>query len=358
LFLIEGFANSGTVTYTASATGLGSVTGSITLVPAALGIQPLPPAGTIGQSSFTAYSSEGTATLTIWTGYFANGNFVAQNLTSGSLTITLSSSNTSVANVSQSPITITAGNDSANSGLTPVSSTTAGNTTVTVTAPGFTSAVIGATFSNQQQALLLSGDSNLANGLELPYTVSIPNNAPAGGQAIVLTSNSGSILFSTTAAGTGSASLTVTIPANASSLTFYVQGTAASGSATITAAATGYTSATASLTLHPAAVVIAPFGGGSPNTPGSVPLFFAWLDSSGTPNIDQYQTPKALSVSLSTSNSSVAPVSSPLSIPAGNNAGSVPINFGSAGSATIPITQQPSGFGTPNTDTSSSITVQ
>jgi hypothetical protein len=235
-----------------------------------------------------------------------------------------------------------------------------GMTTVTVTAPNFGSATVQAMFTNTAQILVLSGDTNLGKGLELPYTLSLPNNAGSGGQAVTIMSNSSSVLLSATAAGAGSTTLNLTIPANTSSIVFYVQGASSAGSGTITASATtGFTSANATLTLHPSGVIITPSVSGSPNTSGADQLFFVWLDSSNTPQFENafMVASNSIAIGVSSGNSTVASVPSTITITPGNGPGGVPINFGSAGSTTISITQ-PAGFGLPNEYTNSAVIVQ
>jgi hypothetical protein len=228
-----------------------------------------------------------------------------------------------------------------------------------MSAAGFASAAVGATFTTPTVNLLLSGDSVVANGLELPYTVSLPSAAGSGGQDVTITSNSGGLLLSTTAAGAGSSSITVNVAQGSSSTTFFVQGAANSGSGTITAAASGYSSASATLSLARAGVVIVPSVSGSAGSTGSAQLFFVYLDSTGTPQFDNtfLLGSNSVSVGVSSTNSSVASVPSSVTIQPGKGPGGVPITFGSSGSATITITQ-PAGFGTPNADQSGAVIVQ
>ncbi len=358
IFLVEASGSTGSVSYTASAPSFTSVNGSVTLARAGLAIQS---PGGLGAPAFTANPSAGTATLTIFTGYLdGSGNFVAaQALANGSLTVTAQSSNTSVATVS-SPITISAGSDSGSTGLTPASSSVSGSTTVSVSAPNFASANVTATYSSQQPVLLLTGpDSVVANGLELPYTLSLPSNAGPNGQPVTIQSNSGSLLLSATAAGAGSSTLNVTVAPNSSSVVFYVQGTTNSGNGTITASAPGFTSANSTLTLAPAGLIISPSVSGSPNSSGADQLYFVYLDSTNTPQFDNsfLLANHSATFNVSSGNSSVASVPSSITITPGNGPGGVPINFGTAGSTTIQITE-PAGFGQPNAYTSSSVTVQ
>lgn len=356
IFLVEASGSTGSVGYTASAPGFNSVNGSVKMARAGLGIQS--PAG-LGASSFSANPQAGSATLTIYTGYLdGSGNFVsAQPLANGSLTVTAQSSNTSVATVG-SPITISAGTDNASTGLTPTSSSVTGSTTVTVTAPNFTSASVTATYTTQQPALLMTGDPIVANGLELPYTLSLPAKAGSNGQQVTIQSSSSSLLLSATAGGAGASLLNLTVPANTSGITFYVQGAANAGNGNITASATGYSSNTQSLTLAPAGIVIIPSISGTANTAGSAQIFFVYLDSTNTPQFDNSFTVanQAVTLGVSSANPSVASVPSSITMNPGNGAGVVPVAFGNAGSTSISITQ-PAGFGQPNAYTSSSVTV-
>ncbi|MBV9265639.1 MAG: hypothetical protein JO061_05670, partial [Acidobacteriaceae bacterium] len=355
-FLVEGFGSNGSVSYTASAPSYGSVNGSVNLARSTLEIQG--PSG-LGAPSFTGQTTGPAASLTIFTGYLDNnGNFAgSQNVADGvTAAVTISSSDTTVGTVSPTSFNITSGNDSGTTTVSPTGKQ--GSTVITASASGFISAQVTANFVPPSSKLLLTpNDTTIGNHLESLWTLDLPQNAGSGGQAVTITSTSGSVLLSATDAATGSTSLNLTVPAGQSSITFWVQGGANSGTATVTASASGFTSATQTVTLAPSGFGIVPQVFGSPNSSGSAQIFVGWLDSGGTPHFGDEEVVAAATLGVSSSNSSVAAVSSTFTFPALATSGNLPVTFGSAGSATITITQ-PSGFTTPSADQSSAVTVQ
>ncbi len=359
VFLVEATGSSTTTaSYTASAPGFGPVNGNINVVQAALGIQS-PPG--LGAPSFTAPSQAGTVSLTIFTGYFdTTGNFIPQNLVNGPLSITATSSNTGVASVS-SPIRINAGNDNGTTGLVPANNNVSGSTVVTVSAPGFTAANVNANFVNQQPILTVQGDSVVGNGFELPYTVSLQNNAGSSGQPITVSSNNPNVLLSATAAGTGAQTLNLTVPAGGLAASFFVQGASNAGTATLTLSSPGYKDLTTSVSLAPGAVIIAPSVSGAANSTGSDQLFFVYLDNTNTPQFDNslLLANNSITIGVSSANSSVASVPSTIKITPGNGPGGVPVTFGSPSGASTTITiTEPAGFGQPNKFTTSTVSIQ
>ncbi len=360
-FYVQSLASSGSASYTISADGYTSANGTVNFAPASLQLQS---PGGLGAPSFTAPTSNPPATITAYTGYFdASSNFNQQPVAGGNpLTVNFVSSNPSVGTVNPASATIASGAGTSSTGgasttLTPVA---AGMTGVTASAQNFASAQVTANYTLQGLNLGLScNDTTVGYDLSTQCLVSLPNNAGTGGQVVTIGSSSPSLLFvANSPVGTGTQSLQITIPAGGSTATFYAQVTSSSGSGNITVSSPGDTLASTMVTFAPSGVIIFPSTSGSPNSTGTVPVLVTWLDSTNTP---QQGTDELLitgvTIGLQTSNSAVASVASTLNIPANSQLASLPVTFGSAGSATISLTQ-PAGFTTPNTDTSSSVTVQ
>src|SRR5581483_10637094 len=106
------------------------------------------------------------------------------------------------------------------------------------------------------------------------------------------------------------------------------------------------------------AIVISPSSAsGNAGSSTSLGLFVVLLDSTNTPQAtDEILAGSApLSVPVSSDTPSVASVPTRVSIQAGSASGSIPITLGSAGTATISVTQ-PAGFTTPNALTTALVT--
>lgn len=364
-FLVEGSGSSGTVSYTASASGFGTTNGSVTLAPAVLVIQS---PGGFGAPSFSAPLNAGPATLTFYTGYNSTSlGFVAQNVADGNtVSISLSNSKPSVATLSPTSLTIAAENGSATATLTPE---TTGSTNVTANAtassPAQTlpAAQVAATFNQVNTYLSISGDNTtIGNQLASPYSVYLSTAAGSSGESVTITSNSPAVLLAATPAGPGSTTLTLTVPASGLTASFYVIGASNTGSATLTASGSGYANGTASVTLAPASfVVIPPQLSGSAGSSTDAQVYAVWLDNTNSPNYsDEVLSGTAgVNIPVTSSNTSVATVSSPLTFGAGQNSILLPINLVATGNSTVTISE-PSGFGQPaqTGDLSTSVQVQ
>ena len=359
----QGFASSGTVGYTATATGLGTVNGSVTLASSALRLDS---PGGVGAPSFKAPVGFGDATLTIDTGYLdpVTTAFVPEPIAVGqSVTATVVSSNTAVGTISGSPLTISGGFGSGSVTLHPL---TEGTTIVTASAPSFASAQVGATFGPQN--LILNGGLTLGKSLQGSDSVTLPSNAASGGVQVTITSNSPSLLLAVSPADVGSGTIVVTVPGGSRAAPFFVQSASASGSGTYTASLTGLGSATATAQFVPSGIVVFPPNVSASAATGSiqVSVFPAALDATGAPSIAE---PLAgglspLTVVVQSSNTSVATVPASVTVSAGLNPNTVnlfsldnlTISTPHQGSATISITE-PAGFSTPTSLTKTSVTV-
>ncbi len=314
----------GSVIITASAPGLGSATASVTVTQAAAG-------GIVVPSSVTV----------------PVGNSVSFPVTlgaaapAGGVSITLASSNPSIATVFPNAVTIPEGTTSTRVAIT-VTGVGPGSASITASAFGFptvsgqvqvTSAAPGPTatmsFSPPSLTINGAGTQNLQLNLSLP--------APAV-LTVTLSSSNSSVATVPAAVSFATGATSVTIP---------VTGVAA-GSATITASLTNLANATASVTVAPGTPP--PVGGAitfafSPTVGVSQSALIAVSLPSGAPA-------GGVTVTLTSSNTSIATVTSSVFIGAGSTF-PIPqpqVNGVNVGSATI--TASAPGF------TSGSVQVQ
>ena len=228
---------------------------------------------------------------------------------SGGSTVSLSSSNTSVATVPSS-VTVSSGQTSAN--FTVSTSTVTTNTNVTITATlGSSSKQATLTVTPASSPTVSSvtlNPSSVTGGSSSQGTVTLSNAAPSGGSVVSLSSNSGSASVPssvTVAAGSTSANFTVTTTSVTTTTTAVITATLGSSSQqaslTINPASGGVT--LSSLTLNPTRV------SGGNNSTGTVTL------SAAAPS-------GGVTVTLSSSNTSVATVPSSVTVSAGQTSAS------------------------------------
>ena len=363
-FYVQALDNTGTVGYSAAATGFGTVNGTVTLAPTALQIQS--PGGT-GAPSFSAPITFGDATLTIHTGRAdSGGNFIEEQLVipTASVSVTVASGTTSVGTITSSPISIGGATSSASTTLHPV---TVGQTIVTASAAPFTSAQVIANFTNPP-GLLVNGGLTIGKSLQYFDTVTLPSSAGTGGVPVTIQSSSGQLLLAVAPTDAGSSSIIVTVPQGQRSVNFYVQSLTDTGSGTYAASASGFTSSpNISAQFAPSGIVISPPSMSISLAAGSATasVFPAALDGSGAFVAAEPLAGGVSSVSVAvSSNSAHATVPASVTLQPGldpatvnlfnlNNLTITPV---SQGPATISVTQ-PAGFATPTSNTSTAVTV-
>jgi hypothetical protein len=187
---------------------------------------------------------------------------------------------------------------------------------------------------------------------------------------VTLTSNSpANLLLSTTPTAAGFSSITVTIPAGFTSASYFAQALSASGTVTHTASSPNFNPRTATITLAPSGVVIAgPNGLGAPFfnasvSGGAVPVtvYMAMLNP-GSPSSFSGTTQAlrgglaSLQVSLSSTNTGVGTIASPVTITSGSDNAVTQFTPVSQGSTTVSVAT-PAGFTTSSNDTSLSVSV-
>ncbi|MDQ2949037.1 MAG: hypothetical protein M3Y27_24375, partial [Acidobacteriota bacterium] len=367
-FYVYGVADTGTATYTASASGIVPGTGTVTL--AKSGFVIAGPAG-IGQPSFVPLTT--STDINVFGAVLdASGNFVATQAVAGNLSVNVNvtSSNTAVGTISMSPVTITGGSFGAttqfikggggSSDLTV--STPAGFTTPTALYTKVTANVLTISF-----ALPCDGGT-IGQNLQADCTVAIGQPAPAGGVPVTITSNNSSLLLlSATPTGAGSPFITVTIPAGATSTSYVAQALAGSGTVTHTASSSGFSNRTAMSTLAPSGVIIAGPGGlGTPFFSATVsggPVPVNVLTAVLNPANNSFLGTESLrggapsvQVTLTSTNTVVGTIASPVTITGGSGGAVAQFTPLSGGSTTV-LVGTPAGFTTSSNDKSLSVSV-
>jgi len=259
-FYVQGLANSGIITYTASAPGYASATAKVTLAPSGIVIAGPARVGNPIRTTLGRLASTPPLVAVYSAQLDASGNFVVVQPVRGgaSITVNVTNSNPEVGTIGASRLTIPSGSLNA---TTPFDFRTVGETTLSVDVPsGFRLPAQFTTVKALVSAPKLAVTERVYIGanLEIPGAVLLGAPAPDHGVTITLTSaDPGRLLLSTSATILGSKSITVTIPAGGTHGTYYMQALADSGSVTYTAEGPGYGSHTGTINLAPSGVVLA-----------------------------------------------------------------------------------------------------
>ena len=259
-FFAQALGDSGTVTYTASAPGYESSTGSVTLGRSAILIaspfgfgKPLPTAAGALPSRIKVYS----ALLD------SAGNLASEQPVRGALSVmvNVTSSSAAVGTITASPLTIDGGSSNAATEFQPVSS---GETTLAVNVPpGFSAPAQFAivTAAVRLPSMTIIDEITIGENLEVPSNLRLGRPAPPGGVKLTLTSSDPSLLLlSTGSTSRGSKSITITIPAGGRGAGYCLQALGNSGMATYTVSAPGYLGRTGKVTLAPSGVFLGIYG--------------------------------------------------------------------------------------------------
>ena len=363
-FNVQGFGDPGVVGYTVTAPGFSTINGTVTIVPAAIRINS---PGGVGAGSFISPVGFGGANISVETGR-ADGGFAESQVVAGgtSVQVILTSSNTGIATISSSPITIVGGTGIASTLLQPLGS--AGSTTVTATASfGSTSATAQVVANFSIVPLFLTGNLLIGKSLQAVDSVSLPQPAGPGGVVVTITTASPSIKFSSTANAAGTSTLFLTVPQGSQGASFFVQSLTDTGTATYTASSPGLGSSTATATFAASGIVIltndtfsSSITGTVGQTSNLVSIFTALLDGSNTPTTQQALAGgAALNVSLTNGGPTKITIPASVAIQPGTSSAAFPITFvASTGLSTVNITVvKPSAFALPNKWTAVAVTV-
>jgi PKD domain len=365
-FYVYGVDSSGSATYTASAPGFGTSTGTVTL--AQSGFIIAGPNG-VGSPSFSTTAGAARTDINVYAAVLGPGGnpIVTQAIAGGtSVTLNVASSNPSVGTITTSPVTISGGNASATTQFQP---TAPGNTNLSVSVPpGFSFAQNASVIANViTPGIAVTDDVAVGQNLQTSGVLAIGQLAPAGGLRVTLTSNNPSqLLLSSTATSVGSSSITLTIPPGANIASYFIQALGNSGTATYTASVPGYTSRTGTIPLTASGAVLAPpLGLG-------VPFFFTTVASGAAPftvsmaqlnpdnsfgTVQQVAGGKSVTVSLNNTSATVGSIASPVTIAGGSDSATANFTPISSGSTTISVVR-PTGYAAASNNTSVAVTVR
>jgi hypothetical protein len=328
-FYIFGLAASGTVTYSATAGGFGSVNATATLAPSGFAL--LGPLG-IGQN-FTTTVALGNRNLEVISVVLdATGAPVDfQELAGGfSANVQVTSSNGNAGTITTSPVAFAAGVGNVLTQFHPVGP---GQTTISAVAPaGYTTPLGASMVATVQTSQLLLCPFDIGQHLQQPCNLFLSAPAPAGGLAVTITSGNASLLrFSPSQTAAGSGSITITIPAGQAFTTFYGQALGNLGTVTYSASAPGYVTTNGSANLYPSGVVISgpfgfvpfPFQPSKAAGPAPVTVYTAILDPSTNALIQPQElaggSTLAVSLTMPPSPPGVGTIQSPVTIMGGTD---------------------------------------
>jgi hypothetical protein len=252
-FSIIGLNNSGTYTVTATATGYAPASINVTLAPSGFVInsQDIQTAVGLPDATVTVVPAQlDPATLAVVVS--------PQTVRAGAnFNVTVTSSATAVGTIVTSPVNFTGGTNSASTTFHAVS---AGSSNVKVVEPGGFSQPASQTqiTAAVSSAGFVGGSSvSIGNNLQLGYSLTLTQPAPAGNLQITATSNSPSLLLSSSTSTLGSGSLSVQVPAGSTSVpTIYLQAFAGTGSAIVTLQAPGYLNSSFTVNFVPSGFVV------------------------------------------------------------------------------------------------------
>jgi len=349
-FYVQALANSGSATYTATASGFGNATQSVTFGPSGFVI-----AGPLGLGqNFPTSPGGADSPLTVFAELLnSSNNFVATQRVRGGLSVSVpvTSANTSVGTITVSPVTVSGG---ATSGVTAFHPLANGSTLITAGVPaGFATPASSRTLTATVSTPTFSITDGVIIGqnLELAGLISLSQPAPAGGLQVTLSSSdSGLLLISDSATTAGSGTKIITIPAGASEGQYFLQALGSSGTVTYNASAPGYSSPpAATVTLAPSGLSLTGASGGSFQTsvgsPAPLLLRTVRLVSGSNPGPPQpLRGGFSLSATLTNSNPAVGSVQTPVAIAGGSDSAVSTFTPTGVGSTLISV-QQPPNFG-------------
>lgn len=252
-FFLQGFADSGSATYTASAPGYGSARGSVVLAPSALLI-----VGPFRSSEFKT-TPHGPIKVSVISALIdKTGDPVVEQPVAGGLILQVpaATSDPKVGAIFPT-FKLLGGESSADSEFRPAS---VGKTVVTLKpSEGFALPARHGSLSATVElpGIGITGDLHLGKDLELGGVVLLGEPAPAEGLDVTLTSDEPQkMILSADKDQPGAKAITLHIKAGESKMPYFVQGLADSGIVNYTATAHGYRTRTAPIGLTPSGVMV------------------------------------------------------------------------------------------------------
>jgi hypothetical protein len=258
-FYVQSLASSGSATVTAASTDWLSGTATATLTPSGFVFGPSADISTTSLSPDTSLPVRSTRLDPATLDYLGGPTCLTCQPVRAGVTpsVAVTSSDTTVGTISNSPLSFDATTSAVNAVFHPVNG---GVTTVSVAVPaGFSTPISSLQLHvNVSASQMHLPNLQIGKDLQEPASVTLDAPAPTGGLTITVTSADPSkALLSNTHTGAGSASITLNVTGGSSaSPTFYVQGIAANGATTMTASAPAFLSGSGSVTLQPSGFVV------------------------------------------------------------------------------------------------------
>jgi hypothetical protein len=362
LFYLQNVSStsSGSVIYTAKATGYNTLTSTATLAPSGVIVY-----GPFGAAvpSFTTTTQSTPTTITVETDVLNSGNTpIGPESVAGGQTVSsnIKSSNTALGTITVSPVVIGSGTSSTTTQFQPNNtSTTGGSVTISADVPsGFTPPAANQSTTavvNIPGMSLSDNGRTIGQNLQIQDAVVLGAPAPAAGLQVTITSNNpGVLMLAVNPTDAGTSSITITIPAGFTSGAYYLQAFTNSGTATYSASAPAFQTVNGSITMGNSGVAVAgPLGLGAPGgnethgvADNTWAVYTLLLDANN--KYVQAQSLRAgmtVIANLTSTNPTVGTIASPVTI-TGGGANNVTTTFTPlvAGSTSV-ILAQPSNLG-------------
>jgi hypothetical protein len=347
-FYVYGLANSGSVTYSATAPGFGTANGTVTLAKSGFLV-----GGPFGLTQdFTTSTLSQPSSIDVQTAVLdASGNYLGtQSLAGGSpVQVNVASQNTSVGAIAVSPVTMLPANNDVTTLFQPMGK---GSTVISVSAPApFVTPAQGAsiTATVSTPGILLTDGVTVGKNLSQQGVIILPAT-PSTDLTVTLTVASGQLALSANGTDSGSSTINVVIPAGTINGTYYMYGLDTTGTATVSAVAPGYVTSTGTLTLVPSGVIIYGTLGASGITASAggavtINVSTAKLDPAGIAVLP-LAGGQTITASLSSSDTNVGTVPATASITGGADTATFAFTAKAAGSTVLSV-GTPSGYTTP-----------
>jgi hypothetical protein len=377
-FCVQGLADHGTVTYTATAEGVGTATGTVTLAPSAIVIF-----GPFKAPSFpTTPRSDPFKVSIVAVALDSEMKILEEQQIAGGSTVEVSIGNSAseAGTVGASKLTLAGGTTSAATYFKPAAVGTA--TLTPHPPPGFSTPAELATVTAtvQQPGMAVGDDLILGKDLQAPTVLCLGESPGPEGLRVTLTSSDASkLLLSTRGDRLGRASITLDIPAGQLTAPYYLQSLSDTGTVTWTATAPQFRSRTGRVELTRSGVIVAYSRYGAPDEAAVLQgtgasddrRFYASLDDAkehpvhvvvysvylhpanglaADMTVQELRAGISVTVNLKSSHPAVGTVESPVTIPSG--AVIMPSRFTpvSLGETVISVST-PAGFSTPKNAT-------
>lgn len=256
-FFVQALTDSGTTTYTATASDCESGIGTVTLARSAIVMANSTRIGT------PLVTTAGTAPpkISVYSVRLdSSGEVDVQPVRGGlSVDVTVTSSDAAVGVPAESRLTIEGGLSAATTRFQPL---IAGEITLSAKAPGFSAASpLASLKATVRQPSIGITHPTIGQNLQVSGGVSLGRPAPEGGLVVTLTSSDpGKLLLSANATNPGSKSVTIAIPAGSTNANYFLQALGSSGEVEYSASAPGFVTKTGSATLTPSGVLLGIYG--------------------------------------------------------------------------------------------------